>query len=77
LLAPGTSGSGGGLWVALLLGQTFIVGRHYLKLVFYGSQVALFQGAQAHGAYTAAPVVVWPESPAIETITNAGSVDRT
>jgi hypothetical protein len=33
-----------------------------------------FQGALAHAAYTAAPPIVWPDSPAAESIINA---DRT
>jgi len=59
-------------WVALALGQTYIIGRHYLKLLMYASETALFQGTLAHAGYTAAPAVVWPESPAVETIENAG-----
>jgi hypothetical protein len=59
-------------WLGLGLGQAYIIGRHYLKLLVYASETSLFQGALAHAAYTAAPVLVWPESPAVETITNAG-----
>ena len=71
LLSPGAPGSGLGMWIVLLLGQAYIVGRHYLKLVFYGSQAALFQAELAHAPYTAAPPVVWPDSPAAESILNA------
>jgi hypothetical protein len=71
LLAPSLPGQGGALWWALFVGQGYIVGRHYLKLVFYASQTALFQSALAHAAYTAPPAVVWPESPAVEAIINA------
>lgn len=74
LLSPGAPGSGVRMWLALLLGQAFIIGRHYLKLVFYGSQTALFQTSLAHVAYTASPVVVWPDSPAVESLTNAEPV---
>jgi hypothetical protein len=42
-----------------------------VKLLFYASQVAYFQGQLAHRAYTAAPPVVWPDSPAAESIGNA------
>lgn len=69
--SPGAPRSGIHIWAVLLLGELYILARHYLKLVFYGSEIALFQGALAHAAYTAAPVVVWPESPAVEAITNA------
>lgn len=71
LLSPGAPGNGPGAWAVLLLGQAYIVGRHYLKLVFYASEIALFQSALAHAAYTAAPAVVWPDSPAAESIANA------
>ena len=71
LMAPSIPGEGAALWAALLLGQAYIVGRHYLKLLFYASQCAMFQGALAHAPYTGPPPVVWPESPAVEAIINA------
>lgn len=74
-LSPGAPGSDIGMWAVLLLGQAFIVGRHYLKLVFYGSQAALFQSALAHAPYTAPAPVEWPDSPAAESILNAGPAD--
>lgn len=58
-------------WLVLTLGQAYIIGRHYLKLLVYASAVSLFQGRLAHAAWTAAPALVWPESPAVESITNA------
>jgi hypothetical protein len=69
LVAPGAP-SGFAIWIALALGQLYILLRHYVKLLFYASQVAYFQGTLAHAAYTAAPPVVWPESPAAESIGN-------
>ena len=39
-----------------------------LKLQFIASQIALFQANLAHASYTAAPVPVWPDSPAAEAI---------
>jgi len=74
LASPGAPGSGLGMWATLLIGEIYIVGRHYVKLLFYASGTAYFQGALAHAAYTAAPPVVWPESPAAEAILNADSV---
>ncbi len=55
----------------LAIGEAYILSRHYLKLVVYASETAFFQGALAHAAYTAGPAVVWPDSPAAETIANA------
>jgi hypothetical protein len=70
LAAPGAPGAGLSMWLTLALGQLYIVGRHYVKLLFYASETAFFQGALAHAGYTAAPPVVWPESPAVEAIVN-------
>ena len=72
--APGSPGARWPAWVVLLLGEVYILGRHYLKLVFYASETALFQGALAHAAYTAAPAMVWPDSPAAESIAQADPV---
>lgn len=63
--------SGLHMLIVLLLGELYILARHYLKLLFYASETALFQSALAHAEYTASPVVVWPDSPAVEAITNA------
>lgn len=71
--APGAPGVGLSMWLVLLLGEVYIVARHYLKLLFYASETAFFQGALAHAGYTAAPAVVWPDSPAAESIGNANS----
>jgi hypothetical protein len=71
VLASGAPRAGLQMWLMLALGQAYIIGRHYLKLLVYASETALFQGALAHAAYTAAPTVVWPDSPAVESITNA------
>jgi hypothetical protein len=75
LLSPGAPGAGLAMWATLLLGQAYIVGRHYLKLVFYASQTALFQSELAHAGYTAAPPVEWPDAPAAESITNAAATE--
>jgi hypothetical protein len=70
-IAPGAPGAGLSMWLVLALGEAYILARHYLKLLFYASQTAFFQGALAHAGYTAAPAVEWPDSPAAETIVNA------
>jgi hypothetical protein len=57
-------------WLALIIGETYILLRHFLKLTFYASGTALFQARLAHASYTAAPPIRWPESPAAEAITN-------
>ena len=57
--------------VILFVGELYILGRHYLKLAFYGSETALFQARLAHAGYTAGPQLVWPESPDAEAVLNA------
>jgi hypothetical protein len=68
LIAPGAGGAGVSMWLALAVTQIYIATRLLLKLQFIASQTALFQSRLAHAAYTAAPVPVWPESPAAEAI---------
>lgn len=71
LAAPGAPRSGIQMIAVLAAGQAYIIGRHYVKLLSYASQTALFQGMLAHADYTSAPAFVWPESPSVETIINA------
>jgi hypothetical protein len=66
LVAPGARHTGVAEWTALLVGQAYIVGRVWVKLQFYASQVAFFQGELAHAEYVAAPAPEWPESPSAE-----------
>ncbi len=72
--APGAPGSGIRALEVLVIGEAYILYRHYLKLIVYASETALFQGSLAHAGYTAGPAVVWPDSPAAETIANADAV---
>jgi hypothetical protein len=70
-VAPGVVPAGVATWMMLILGEAYILARHFLKLTFYASETAFFQSRLAHAAYTAGPPVVWPESPAAESIANA------
>jgi hypothetical protein len=67
-IAPGAGGAGPSIWVTFAVTQLYVVVRLAMKLQFMASQTALFQARLAHAAYTAAPRLVWPESPAAETI---------
>lgn len=67
LIAPGATLPA---WLTLIVGETYILLRHFLKLTFYASETALFQARLAHASYTAAPPIEWPESPAAEAIAN-------
>lgn len=68
LVAPGAGGTGLQTGAAFVVAQAYLVARLLLKLQFIASQTALFQANLAHAAYTAAPLPVWPESPAAEAI---------
>ncbi|HEX5474048.1 MAG TPA: hypothetical protein VFX12_05230 [Vicinamibacterales bacterium] len=70
LAAPGAGTAGAIVWLAFGLSEAYLLARHFLKLTFYASETALFQARLAHAAYTAAPPVLWPESPAAESIGN-------
>jgi hypothetical protein len=76
LVAPGVTGSDIGMWLALALGQLYVLARLLLKLQFIASQTALFQASLAHAAFTAAPAISWPESPAAEAIAPAPPTAR-
>ena len=72
LLARGAVGGDGvTLAIGLAVAEAYVLARLFVKLSFYASAVALFQDRLAHAQYTAAPRAVWPDSPAIETITGA------
>ena len=56
--------------VAWIAGLVFVALESVLVLAWYGVATALFQSRLAHAGYTAAPPLVWPESPAAEAIAN-------
>ena len=68
LVAPGAGGGGASIWIALAIGQLYILARLWVKLVFWASETALFQGRLAHAGYIAAPKPIWPDSPVAEAI---------
>jgi hypothetical protein len=57
--------------MAIAAATVYLLARVALKLAFFASQEALFQRSLAHAEYTAAPPLLWPESPAAEEIANA------
>jgi hypothetical protein len=63
----------GALWAAALVPYVWVrlPLAAYVTLALYASGVVLFQSRLAHAGYTAAPPIVWPESPAAEAIGNA------
>jgi hypothetical protein len=68
VIAPGAGGVGLSMWIALAIGQVYIVARLWVKLVFWASETALFQSRFAHAGYVARALPAWPESPAAEAL---------
>jgi hypothetical protein len=68
VVAPGAGGGGLSLWAGLALTQLYLLLRVWVKLVFYASEVSLFQASLAHAGYAAASVPTWPDSPAVEAL---------
>ncbi len=69
--APDAGKAGWSMWLGLAISEVYLLARLWVKLVFYASEVSLFQSKLAHAGYVAAPVPVWPESPSAEAIDKA------
>jgi hypothetical protein len=55
---------------AFLLTQLYLLLRVWAKLAWMAGEVVFFQGELAHATYTAAPLPLWPDSPAAEALEN-------
>jgi hypothetical protein len=66
--APAAGRAGWSMWLGLAVSEIYLLMRLWVKLVFYASEVSLFQSKLAHADYAAAPLPVWPESPSAEAI---------
>ncbi len=64
--APGAPSTGARTWLGLVIGQLFLLGRLWIKLVFIASETALFQSRLAHAGYVAAEPIARPEPPTVE-----------
>ena len=69
--ALGVGGIGWTMWIAFAIGQVYVLARLWVKLIFWASETALFQGRLAHAGYVAASKPTWPESPSAEAIGRA------
>ena len=67
-VAPSAGGAGWSMWLGFLVGQAYVLARLWVKLVFWASETALFQGRLAHAGYVAAPTLQWPDSPSAEAV---------
>ena len=68
MVAPGTATAPLNAWTGFLVGQLYIAARLAMKLVFWASAIALFQGRLAHAGYAARRVPAWPDSAAAEAV---------
>jgi hypothetical protein len=74
LLAPDGRGGDWRLVAVFSTGGLYLLARLATRLAFLASALALIERRLAHAEYTAAPLPVWPDSPAAEAIDNAAIV---
>lgn len=65
IAAPGAGSTGAGFWLGIAISQLYLLCRLWLKLVFFASEAALFQGRLAHAGYVAGAPAVRPEPPIV------------
>jgi hypothetical protein len=68
IAAPGAGSTGAGVWLGVAIGQLYLLGRVWIRLVFFASETALFQSRLAHAGYIASAPVARPEPPIVEQI---------
>lgn len=66
ITAPGSGSSGTGVWIGIAIGQLYLLARLWIRLVFFASETALFQGRLAHAGYVASAPVVRSEPALVE-----------
>jgi hypothetical protein len=67
-VAPGARSAGLTMWLGVAMGQIYVLARLWIKLTFWASETALFQGRLGHAGYVARAEPVWPDSPAADAI---------
>lgn len=68
LLAPGVGRSAITMWLGVAVGQVYVLTRLWIKLTFWASETALFQGRLGHAGYVVRAEPAWPDSPAVDAI---------
>lgn len=76
-VAPGAGFAGWSMWLGFAVGQVYVLARLWVKLVFWASATALFQGRLAHAGYVASARPAWPDSPAAEALVGAAPSAQT
>ena len=66
IASPGAGSTGAGVWLGVAIGQLYLLGRVWIRLVFFAAETALFQGRLAHAGYIASASVARPEPPIVE-----------
>jgi hypothetical protein len=66
MLAPGAASSGPGVWLGFAIGQLYVAGRLWVRLLFFASETAFFQGRLAHTGYVANASAPRREPPIVE-----------
>jgi hypothetical protein len=68
VIAPGAGGAGITMWIGMLMSELYILARLWIKLAFWGTEIALFQDRLAHAGYVERPEPTWPDSPAVDAL---------
>lgn len=68
IVAPDAGSSPARAWIGVAIGQLYLLGRLWIRLVFLASETALFQGRLAHAGYIASAPVARPEPPIVENV---------
>jgi hypothetical protein len=66
LVAPGAESTGMRIWAGVLVSQLYLFARLWVKLVFFASETAFFQGRLAHAGYIASAPPPRPEPAIVE-----------
>ena len=66
LVSPAAGSSGLGLWLAVVVGQLYLLARVWTRLVFFACETSLFQGRLAHAGYIASAPIARPIPPVVE-----------
>ena len=66
IASAGASATSARMWLAIAIGQLYLLGRLWIKLVFLASETALFQSRLAHIHYVASEPIARPEPPLVE-----------
>jgi hypothetical protein len=68
MIAPGAGRTGISMWIGLLVSEVYILARLWVKLAFWGTEIALFQGRLAHAGYVERPEPTWPDAPIVDAL---------